>query len=279
MKQNKSGLALRGVGKVATGLIAVGALALAACVQPVDTATQREQALNNLDLDNEALLREVYYAQLGMLLALDQAFEALGQEYYRLEAEYENLGRLELADITREKAYTFHKQHRVLRDELRRVQAVYSRLTRGEAPRPHPLAQAAEDDEGAVMRGAATTQVEIPQGATPPRMQGVIVQQVPAGGARRTPPMQVTPTPGPLPRAVPQVDTQGLAEGDLEVAPDPQETVPREQPVTTTLQMPGPNPEPQGRATRRESPVPTWTPVPARTPAAVRPLSPAGAPR
>jgi hypothetical protein len=53
------------------------------------------------------------------LRALDQAFNALGQEYFKLEIEYRNSGRDDLAAISRERGRAFHAQHMEFKSALR----------------------------------------------------------------------------------------------------------------------------------------------------------------
>lgn len=81
----------------------------------------------------EDLWRELYTSRLENLRALDQAFNSLGQEYYKLEIEYKNSGRDDLAAVSRERAVAFQKQHLEFQKRIADLEATDARLKRGDS--------------------------------------------------------------------------------------------------------------------------------------------------
>jgi hypothetical protein len=108
--------------RAATFAVILGVLPAAACMRAPEPGPSKEE-----------IWKQVYIARLEALRALDQAFNALGQEYFKLEIEYRNSGRDDLAAISRERGRAFHAQHMEFKKRIADLEEIDARLRRGES--------------------------------------------------------------------------------------------------------------------------------------------------
>lgn len=120
---------------------------------------------------NAELWEQFYEGRLETLEIIDEAFDTLGQEYYRLDIEYESIGRSDLARLARRKAKAYHEQHQAIQRRIIDLRGVNARIARGESP------------------------------------IGMVVERVESDvpeAAQNTPAPKPTPAPTPTPRATPR---------------------------------------------------------------------------
>lgn len=165
MAEKRRGMARAGV------LAAMAATSLlAACTRPIETGPSREE-----------IWKQVYVSRLENLRALDQAFNELGQEYYKLEIEYRSAGREDLAVISRERAKAFHEQHLEFQKRIGELESTDARLRRG-------------DSAGTILSGPGAAGVSTPVQTEP------AAQLAPAAPAPAPPrPALTTPARTPTP--------------------------------------------------------------------------------
>lgn len=80
----------------------------------------------------EVLWKQLYESRLENLRMMDQAFNTIGEEYSKLEIEYKNSGRDDLAAISRERAKAFNDQHLAFQKKIADLAAIDARIRRGE---------------------------------------------------------------------------------------------------------------------------------------------------
>jgi hypothetical protein len=112
----------RRLGRAATLALMLGVSLALGCARAPEPGPSKEE-----------IWRQVYSARLEALRALDQAFNTLGQEYYKLEIEYRNSGRDDLAAISRERGRAFHTQHVAFKQRIVELEEIDARLRRGES--------------------------------------------------------------------------------------------------------------------------------------------------
>lgn len=112
----------RGAARVGLLSLMAGSVLAAGCMRQPEPGPSKEE-----------IWRQIYASRLENLKALDQAFNELGQEYYKLEIEYKNAGRSDLAEISRERAEAFHQQHLDFQQRLAELEEIDGRLRRGES--------------------------------------------------------------------------------------------------------------------------------------------------
>jgi len=150
---------------------------------------------------NAELWEQFYESQLDTMDILDEAFDTLGQEYYRLDIEYESIGRSDLARMARRKAKAYHEQHLAIQRRITDLRHVNARVARGESPIGMEIerveTEAPETPAPSVTPQpiARATPKPLPQ-ATPRPLApaGRTAPPAPVGQARRAP----APTPVPL---------------------------------------------------------------------------------
>lgn len=112
----------RGTARLGLLSLMAGSMLLAGCARQPEPGPSKEE-----------IWRQVYTSRLENLNALDRAFNELGQEYYKLEIEYKNAGRDDLAQISRERAEAFHEQHLAFQQRIAELEEIDGRLRRGES--------------------------------------------------------------------------------------------------------------------------------------------------
>lgn len=159
-----------------------GSMLLAGCARPPEPGPSKEE-----------IWSQVYTSRLENLNALDQAFNELGQEYYKLEIEYKNAGRHDLAQISRERAEAFHEQHLEFQRRIAELEQIDGRLRRGESaldiyesgqsqesqeptyvqPTARPAQPAAESPSGATSRTPSSSGYATPARTPTPSRSGL----------------------------------------------------------------------------------------------------------
>lgn len=170
----KIGRGRRGMARLGLLALLAGSTLAGACVTPPEPGPSKDE-----------IWKQVYASRLENLRALDQAFNELGQEYYKLEIEYRNAGREDLAAISRERAKAFHDQHLQFQKRIADLEGVDARLRRGDS--------AAEVQRSAPSESTPVYTEPTPQPAAP----APAATQAPAAGRTGLVTPARTPTPSP----------------------------------------------------------------------------------